>query len=34
MIGRTKDGENSTILHFEIRKGTKSVNPENYFNDK
>ena len=21
-------------LHFEIRKATKSVNPENYFNDK
>ena len=34
MEGRTKDGQNFTILHFEIRKGTKSVNPENYFNDK
>ena len=26
-----KDGENLAILHFELRKGTKSVNPENYF---
>ena len=34
MVEKTKDGENFTILHFEIRKGTKSVNPENYFNDK
>ena len=34
MVGRTKDGQNFTILHFEIRKGTKSVNPENYFNNK
>ena len=34
MVGRTKDGQNFTILHFEIRKGTKSVNPETYFNEK
>ncbi|MDC3087495.1 LysM peptidoglycan-binding domain-containing M23 family metallopeptidase [Paracoccaceae bacterium] len=34
MIEKTKDGQNFTILHFEIRKGTKSVNPENYFKDK
>ena len=34
MVRKTKDGENFTILHFEIRKGTKSENPENYFNDK
>ena len=26
-----KDGKNFSILHFELRKGTKSVNPENYF---
>ena len=26
-----KGGENLAILHFELRKGTKSVNPENYF---
>ena len=25
-----KDGKNFSILHFELRKGTKSVNPENY----
>ena len=24
-------GKNQTILHFELRKGTQSVNPENYF---
>ena len=26
-----KDGENLALLHFELRKGTKSVNPEDYF---
>ena len=34
MPEKTKDGGNFTILHFELRKGTKSVNPENYFKDK
>ena len=34
MVGKTKDGQNFTVLHFEIRKGTKSVNPETYFNEK
>ena len=34
MPEKSKNGDNFTILHFEIRKGTKSVNPENYFNDK
>ena len=27
---KTKEGENFAILHFELRKGTKSVDPENY----
>ena len=31
MPKRPKDSENSATLHFELRKGTKSVNPENYF---
>ena len=31
MPEKIKDGENFAILHFELRKGTKSVNPEDYF---
>ncbi len=31
MGANTNDSKNQTILHFEIRKGTQSVNPENYF---
>ncbi|MDC3076155.1 peptidoglycan DD-metalloendopeptidase family protein [Paracoccaceae bacterium] len=31
MPEKSKDGKKFTILHFELRKGTKSVNPENYF---
>ncbi len=34
MPENSKDGKNFTILHFELRKGTKSVNPENYFKDE
>ena len=34
MPEETKDGKSFTTLHFELRKGTKSVNPENYFKDK
>ena len=34
MPEKTKDGKIFTVLHFELRKGTKSVNPENYFKDK
>tara|TARA_B100001057_G_C22809800_1_gene934962 strand:+ start:81 stop:1136 length:1056 start_codon:yes stop_codon:yes gene_type:complete len=31
MSETTNNGKNFTILHFELRKGTKSVNPEDYF---
>ena len=31
MAEKTNDGKNGTILHFELRRGTQSVNPENYF---
>ena len=31
MAEKTNDGENLTILHFELRRGTQSVNPQNYF---
>ncbi len=31
ITGKTKDGKDWAILHFELRKGTKSVDPENYF---
>ena len=34
MPEKVKDGEDLVILHFELRKGTQSVNPENYFDDK
>ena len=34
MSENIKDGENFVTLHFELRKGTKSVNPENYFEYK
>jgi LysM repeat protein len=31
MAEKGNDGKNQTILHFELRRGTQSVNPENYF---
>ena len=31
MAEKTNDVKNEVILHFELRKGTKSVNPKNYF---
>ena len=31
MAEKANDGKNQTILHFELRRGTQSVNPENYF---
>ncbi|GIR95782.1 MAG: hypothetical protein CM15mP98_07520 [Paracoccaceae bacterium] len=31
MLEKTNDDKNRSILHFELRKGTKSVNPKNYF---
>ena len=31
MAKKGSDGKNQTILHFELRRGTQSVNPENYF---
>ena len=31
MAEKANDGKNQTVLHFEVRKGTQSVNPENYF---
>ena len=31
MAEKENGGKNQTILHFELRKGTQSVNPENYF---
>ena len=31
MAEKTQDNKNPAILHFELRKGTKSVNPKNYF---
>ena len=34
MPEKTKDGKKFTILHFELRKGTKSVNPEIYFKSR
>ena len=34
MPENTKDGKNFTVLHFELRKGTKSVDPENYFENE
>jgi len=30
MAEKANDGKNQTILHFELRRGTQSVNPENY----
>ena len=34
MSEKITDDKNFAILHFELRKGTKSVNPENYFKYK
>ena len=31
MAEKANDSKNQTILHFELRRGTQSVNPENYF---
>ncbi len=31
MAEKAKDNKNQAILHFELRRGTQSVNPENYF---
>ncbi len=31
MAEKENSDKNQTILHFELRKGTQSVNPENYF---
>ena len=31
MAEKANDGKNQTILHFELRRGTQSINPENYF---
>ena len=31
MAEKPNDSKNRTILHFELRRGTQSVNPENYF---
>ncbi len=31
MAEKANDGKDQTILHFELRRGTQSVNPENYF---
>ena len=31
MAEKANDDTNQTILHFELRRGTQSVNPENYF---
>ena len=31
MSEKTNDAKTQVILHFELRKGTKSVNPKNYF---
>ena len=31
MAEKVSDGKDQAILHFELRKGTQSVNPENYF---
>ncbi len=31
MAENANDDTNQTILHFELRRGTQSVNPENYF---
>ena len=31
MSEKTNDGRNRSILHFELRRGTQSVNPEDYF---
>ena len=31
MAEKTNDDKNQTILHFELRRGTQSVNPQNYF---
>ena len=31
MLEKMNDDKNRAILHFELRKGTKSVNPKNYF---
>ena len=31
MAEKENNDKNQTILHFELRKGTQSVNPENYF---
>ena len=31
MAEQGNGGQSQTILHFELRRGTQSVNPENYF---
>ena len=31
MSEKINDDKDQIILHFELRQGTKSVNPENYF---
>ena len=31
MAETVNDGKNQTILHFELRRGTQSVNPETFF---
>jgi murein DD-endopeptidase MepM/ murein hydrolase activator NlpD len=31
MAEKANDSKNQTILHFELRRGTQSINPENYF---
>ncbi len=31
MAEKANDGKNQTILHFELRRGTQSVNPEDFF---
>ena len=31
MAEKANDDTSQTILHFELRRGTQSVNPENYF---
>ncbi len=31
MAEKINDGKTGTILHFELRRGTQSVNPQNYF---
>ena len=31
MAEQGNGGQSQSILHFELRRGTQSVNPENYF---